>query len=95
MLGRPSAAGEPAEDELCLRNGTWYAPRLVRGGPSPRTLPPLTVAQDKWYVVAGGSPMVNRPLLGWLTGHGVRRILLIPVAAPGDDDGGGIIAAVP
>ncbi len=92
MLCR-SPAAEPAEDELCLRNGTWYAPRLVRAGLSPHTLPPLPVGEDKWYVVAGGSPEVNRPLLSWLTGHGVRQVLLIPPTAPGDDDGGDIIAA--
>ncbi len=83
ILPLPGAGS--VEDELCLRGGAWYAPRLVHGGAPPRSLAPLRCGERKWYVVAGGSRGANRPILDWLTSHGARRVLLILPDGPSDD----------
>ena len=82
MLAVPQSG--PVEDELCLRGGVAYAPRLVKAPAPPNVLRPMDCRADAWYLVAGGRTEANHPLLAWLAGHGARKVLVVP---DGDADG--------
>lgn len=69
--------GRTAEDELCLRDGTWYVPRLVRGDAPPEPLPPLRRHREGWYVVVGDLTDRIRPVVDRLVTAGAHRLLVV------------------
>jgi acyl transferase domain-containing protein/acyl carrier protein len=69
--------GDAREDELCLRGGTWYAPRLVRLPDPPDLLPQPACAPDRWYVVVDGLAERHRPVVDALVAQGARRLLIL------------------
>jgi acyl transferase domain-containing protein/acyl carrier protein len=79
--------GGPVEDELVLRDGTWWAPRLAPADPPPAVLPPLRFRREGWYVVAGALTAAVRPVVDRLVSAGARRLLVVRPAAP-DGTGG-------
>lgn len=75
------------DDQLCVRDGSWYAARLVSSDDTaPRR---ARVDPDRWHVVLGGASAA--PAVAALAAAGARRLLLVgDVPEPGDDalDGG-------
>jgi acyl carrier protein len=70
------------DDQLCVRDGSWYAARLVRDDvTTPRR---ACVDPDRWHVVLGGASAA--PAVAALTAAGARRLLLAgDVPEPGDE----------
>jgi acyl transferase domain-containing protein len=69
--------GRTAEDELCLRDGTWYVPRLVRAQAPPEPPVELRCRRDGWYVVVGALTAAVRPVVDRLVAAGARRLLVV------------------
>ncbi|MGV9214144.1 type I polyketide synthase [Micromonospora sp. RB23] len=66
----------PAEDELCLRDGAWYAARLSPADPLPTALPEVDLDPDAWYLVTDALRPASRPFVDVLVRHGVRRLIV-------------------
>jgi acyl carrier protein len=77
LLAAPPEPGRTVEDELVLRDGTWYAPRLVPAEAPPERLAPLHCRRDGWYLVVGAPSAVARPVVERLVAAGARRLLLV------------------
>ncbi|WP_167493161.1 type I polyketide synthase [Micromonospora ureilytica] len=82
-LTAPRAPGtEPAEDELCLRDGTWYAPRLSSADPLPAALPEIDCDPDAWYLVTDALHPASRPFVDVLVRRGLRRLIVGETTPP-------------
>ncbi|HTI77927.1 MAG TPA: SDR family NAD(P)-dependent oxidoreductase, partial [Mycobacterium sp.] len=71
------------EDQIALRDGAVYAPRLVRrteasGGT------PLELRSDATYLVTGGLGAIGLEIAGYLAAHGARHLVLTSRRAPSD-----------
>jgi NAD(P)-dependent dehydrogenase (short-subunit alcohol dehydrogenase family) len=67
--------GTNAEDQIAIRNGMRYVPRLRRSPPPPCALQPL--ARDKTYLITGGLGGVGLGLARWMAQRGARRLFLV------------------
>ncbi|MFI5928414.1 type I polyketide synthase [Micromonospora sp. NPDC051543] len=76
-------ATDPAEDELLLREGAWYAGRLSTADPLPTALPELDCDPDAWYLVTDALHPASRPFVDVLVRRGLRR-LIVGEATPSD-----------
>jgi len=76
------SGGGGADDELSLRAGTWYAPRLTAVTTLPPVAPDRACRADQWYVMTDATAEVNRPLTERLIEHGAR--LIVSVTTAGD-----------
>ncbi|WP_435205201.1 beta-ketoacyl synthase N-terminal-like domain-containing protein [Micromonospora sp. bgisy143] len=72
---RASGTG-PAEDELCLRDGVWYAARLSAADPLPTALPEIDCDPDAWYLVTDALHPASRPFVDVLVRRGLRRLIV-------------------
>ncbi|HEY1577814.1 MAG TPA: condensation domain-containing protein, partial [Terracidiphilus sp.] len=94
--------GTNAEDQIAIRNGMRYVPRLRRSPPPPCALQPL--AKDKTYLITGGLGGVGLGLARWMAQRGARRLFLVGRTAlpdratwdkvPSDSDAGARITAI-
>ncbi|MET8524218.1 beta-ketoacyl synthase N-terminal-like domain-containing protein [Micromonospora sp. NPDC005172] len=89
---------EPAEDEVCLRDGIWYASRLSTADPLPVALPDFDCDPDAWYLVTDALRPASRPFVDVLVRRGLRRLIVgdaMPsdIASPGDVRLGELTAA--
>lgn len=67
-------AGNGIEDQVALRSGNCYVPRLVRRrGP---TASRRTFNAEGTYLVTGGTGALGLHLSEWLVGRGARRLVL-------------------
>lgn len=71
------------EDQIALREGTVYVPRLVRRVDSPNAVPPQLRA-DGTYLVTGGLGSIGLEVAGYLAAHGAGHLVLTSRRAPGD-----------
>jgi SAM-dependent methyltransferase/NAD(P)-dependent dehydrogenase (short-subunit alcohol dehydrogenase family) len=67
--------GTNAEDQIAIRNGMRYVPRLRRSPPPPCAFQPL--ARDKTYLITGGLGGVGLGLARWMAQRGARRLFLV------------------
>ncbi|MET7704754.1 beta-ketoacyl synthase N-terminal-like domain-containing protein [Micromonospora sp. NPDC005413] len=82
-LTAPRATGtEPAEDELCLRDGAWYAPRLSPADPLPAAPPEVDCDPGAWYLVTDALHPASRPFVDVLVRRGLRRLIVGETAPP-------------
>ncbi|MCX4800050.1 MULTISPECIES: type I polyketide synthase [unclassified Streptomyces] len=68
---------DTVEDELALRDGSWYAPRLMRAEAPTEILPALHCDENRWYVVVGALSSAVRPVVDRLVTAGARRLLVL------------------
>ncbi|ORW51286.1 polyketide synthase [Mycobacterium paraense] len=85
---RGFAAGE---DQLAVRDGAVYVPRLVRRTEQPVATPPA-LRDDATYLVTGGLGSIGLEMAGYLAAHGARHLVLTSRRAPGDAAQGRIAA---
>lgn len=71
------------EDQITVRDGAVYVPRLVRRGDQP-TGAPLELRDDATYLVTGGLGSIGREIAGYLAGHGAKHVVLTSRRAPGE-----------
>lgn len=69
----------PADRELALRAGGWYAPRLIRHGAG---APPPRLRADVTYLLAGGLGGLGLQAAEKLVDLGARRLVLAGRSAP-------------
>ncbi len=82
VLAAIDGAGD--EDQLALRDGRWFAPRLVHR-PLPAT-PPAALHADATYLVTGGFGGLGVVAARWLVERGARHIALLGRSARPDSD---------
>ncbi len=63
------------EDQIAIRNGMRYVPRLRRA-PAPAPAP-ASLSKDKLYLIAGGLGGLGLPLARWMAQRGARHLVLI------------------
>jgi myxalamid-type polyketide synthase MxaE and MxaD len=84
-LSEMLSSDDPA-DQIALRGGERYLPRLVRYSPAaaavadPAGSPP--VRADGTYVIAGGLGGLGLTIAGWLVEQGARHLALLGRSAP-------------
>ncbi len=71
------------EDQVVLRAGARFVPRLVRRAPTP-PLDALCLRADATYLVTGGLGGLGLVLARWLVERGVRHLLLVGRRAPSE-----------
>ena len=71
------------EDQVALRDGAVYVPRLVRRAGQPIATPPALRA-DATYLVTGGLGSLGLEIAGYLAAHGARQLVLTGRRSPGD-----------
>ncbi len=63
------------EDQIAIRNGARYVPRLQRApAPAPHNLP---LSKDKIYLITGGLGGLGLRLARWMAQRGARKLLLV------------------
>jgi natural product biosynthesis luciferase-like monooxygenase protein len=67
--------GADAEDQLSVRAGQFYAPRLTRRRETPR--PNVTFRADGTYCVTGGLGGIGAEVARWLVRNGARHLVLL------------------
>ncbi|HNM85766.1 MAG TPA: type I polyketide synthase, partial [Mycobacterium sp.] len=71
------------EDQVALRDGALYVPRLVRLPGTPAT-DPLELRGDATYLVTGALGSIGLEIAGYLAAHGARQLVLTGRRPPGD-----------
>jgi thioester reductase-like protein len=75
-------AGDPTEDQVALRGGRRYVPRVV---PAPaRPGEPVAIRADGTYLVTGGLGGIGLALAQWLATEGAGRLVLLSRKATDD-----------
>jgi natural product biosynthesis luciferase-like monooxygenase protein len=67
-------AAPGAEDQLALRGGRRFVPRLVSA--APEAFAPLVARSDATYLITGGLGGLGRRLARWLVERGARHLVL-------------------
>lgn len=67
--------GSDEEDQVALRAGRRYVPRLERSRPA-AMVKPLVVAPDATYLITGGLGSLGLRLARWLVTRGARHLVL-------------------
>ena len=70
------------EDQIALRDGRCYVPRLTRSA-DPAAAPPQLRA-DATYLITGGLGAVGLEIAAHLAGHGARQLVLTGRRPPGE-----------
>jgi acyl transferase domain-containing protein len=65
------------DDQVAFRNGTRYAPRLVRAARAEERRPAYQFRADGSYLITGGLGDLGLLLARWMVGHGARRLILL------------------
>ena len=65
------------EDQLAVRNGRCFVPRLTAADAAAVLVDPVPFSQDGAYLITGGLGALGLQLAKWLADHGVRHLLLI------------------
>jgi SAM-dependent methyltransferase len=63
-----------SEDQVAVRDGVRYVPRLARASAEPRA--PLVLRAEAGYLVTGGTGGLAVPLVRWMAEHGARHLVL-------------------
>jgi SAM-dependent methyltransferase/NAD(P)-dependent dehydrogenase (short-subunit alcohol dehydrogenase family) len=63
------------EDQVAIRNGTRYVPRLQRSAAPSQTVSPLS--KEKIYLITGGLGGLGLRLARWMAQRGARRLILV------------------
>ncbi|MHC9295312.1 SDR family NAD(P)-dependent oxidoreductase [Mycobacterium sp. LTG2003] len=71
------------EDQIALRDGAVYVPRLVRRADQP-TGAQLVLRDDATYLVSGGLGSIGLEVAGYLAAHGAKHVVLTSRRAPDD-----------
>lgn len=74
------------EDQVALRDGRRYVPRLVRRvleGPGRPVQPPIR--PDRSYLVTGGLGTLGLKVADWLAAQGARHVWLVSRRAPSEE----------
>ncbi len=71
------------EDQVVLRAGARFVPRLVRRAPAP-PLDALGLRADATYLVTGGLGGLGLVLARWLVERGARHLMLVGRRAPSE-----------
>ncbi len=71
------------EDQVALRDGALYVPRLVRRPGTPAGMP-LELRSDATYLVTGGLGSIGLEIAGYLAANGARHLVLVGRRPPGD-----------
>jgi SAM-dependent methyltransferase/acyl carrier protein len=75
VLDAVAGDGLDNEDQIAIRNGARYVPRLVRAvAPTPHAQP---LSKDKIYLITGGLGGLGLRLARWMAQRGARRLLLV------------------
>lgn len=82
LLGQVTAERR-GEDQIALRAGDVYTPRLVRCAGPPKPTPPA-LRGDASYLVTGGLGSIGLEIAGYLAAHGARQLVLVGRRAPSD-----------
>ncbi len=75
---------ESREDQIALRGGVSYSPRLIRYRPENRQAG-LRLRRDASYLIAGGLSGVGLSTAQWMVDRGARHLVLIGRKAPSSD----------
>jgi acyl transferase domain-containing protein/SAM-dependent methyltransferase/acyl carrier protein len=69
--------GEADDDQVALRAGRRYAPRLTRFEKRSAAVPAFAARPDAAYLVTGGLRGLGPPVARWLADHGARHLVLL------------------
>ena len=72
-----------SEDQIALREGAVFVPRLVRRAGQP-TAAPLVLRPEATYLVTGGLGAIGLEFAGYLAAHGARTVVLTSRRTPGE-----------
>ncbi|MCV7368908.1 polyketide synthase [Mycolicibacterium duvalii] len=77
VLDRIGAARDAAvrEDQLALRDGAVYVPRLIRRTEPPNAAP-LPLRSDATYLITGGLGAIGLEIAGYLAAQGAKHLVL-------------------
>jgi acyl transferase domain-containing protein/acyl carrier protein len=77
--GSGESNGNGSDDQLALRAGRTFVPRLRRLSPAarPPQAPALTVPADSTCLITGGLGGIGLRLARWLAEHGARHLVLV------------------
>ena len=70
------------EDQIALRNGIQYVPRLARMAVPAHM--PVSFAADKTYLITGGLGGLGLKVAEWMVSHGARHLVLVSRKAPAE-----------
>lgn len=80
VLAPPRHTGS-RDDQIALRDGVTYVPRLTRRDSQP-SASPLVLRAEATYLVTGGLGGVGLEIAGYLAAHGARQLVLSSRRAP-------------
>ncbi|MBB2988763.1 acyl transferase domain-containing protein/NADPH:quinone reductase-like Zn-dependent oxidoreductase/acyl carrier protein [Mycolicibacterium iranicum] len=85
LLARIAAAPDAGhrEDQVALRDGVAYVPRLARRE-TPPSGKPLELRDNASYLVTGGLGAIGLEIAGHLAAHGAKHLVLTSRRAPDD-----------
>ncbi|MFI6996221.1 beta-ketoacyl synthase N-terminal-like domain-containing protein [Nocardia sp. NPDC050175] len=91
--------GGDGEDQIALRAGRRLVARLRRSDLPCPTTPPMTLADDRTYVITGGRGTLGLRIAEWLTRRGARELVLLgrsplPESAQPDTHTGRVLATI-
>ncbi len=71
------AIADGREDQIALRDGQWYVPRLVRREMPATASPRPTFRPEATYLVTGGLGDLGLRVARWMVENGARRLILL------------------
>ncbi|MDT5278802.1 MAG: hypothetical protein QOG95_5734, partial [Mycobacterium sp.] len=76
-------AAQRGEDQVALRDGAVYVPRLVRRTGTPGATP-VAIRSDATYLVTGGLGSIGLEIAAYLAANGARQLVLTSRRAPSE-----------
>ncbi len=69
-------AGSQTEDQVAVRDGVRYVPRMVRAAAPAAPLPGVHINSDATYLITGGMGKLGVKIAKWLVDQGARNLVL-------------------
>ncbi|MDT5230147.1 MAG: hypothetical protein QOI39_647 [Mycobacterium sp.] len=76
-------AAQRGEDQVAMRDGAVYVPRLVRRTGTPGATP-VAIRSDATYLVTGGLGSIGLEIAAYLAANGARQLVLTSRRAPSE-----------